>query len=258
MNDVGLQPAKALLNNQVRRYKVRPMMMPDSQGRGRMLEMRRNVLSQVEGFDELIPEEPFKQRSYKRATLPKTRRFLDGTVIIQDKKQAMMEAQAEREGHVFWTDGSRKEDEWVGCAVVWREWERWKKRRTHLGQQKEAFDAEMYAMSEVVKIADEMSSEREVKMVTISMDSQATLKLLQLDEPGLGQVLALQKMNWEGILTGKYSQVEYWWVPAHKGIEANKKVDQQATNAAYKHWGSSTEMQYSLPFLYYVSFAHIN
>ena len=49
-----------------------------------------------------------------------------------------------------------------------------KKRRVHLGRQKEAFDAEMYAMSEAMKIADEISSEREVKRVTVFTDSQAT------------------------------------------------------------------------------------
>ena len=37
----------------------------------------------------------------------------------------MEEAKAERDGLVFWTDGSRREDEWVGCAVVWEEEGRW-------------------------------------------------------------------------------------------------------------------------------------
>jgi len=97
----------------------------------------------------------------------------------------------EREGLVFWTDGSRKEDEWVGCAVVWEEDGRWKKRRVHLGRQKEAFDAEMYAMSEAMKIADEMAEEKEVTRVTVFTDSQATLRRIQSDEPGPGQVLAL-------------------------------------------------------------------
>jgi len=44
MNDVGLQLAKALLNNRLRRYKLRQMMMPDAQGGGRMLEVRRYVI----------------------------------------------------------------------------------------------------------------------------------------------------------------------------------------------------------------------
>jgi len=47
MNGAGLRPAKALLNNRVRRYKLRQMMMPDFQGRGRMLDIPRNVLQEV-------------------------------------------------------------------------------------------------------------------------------------------------------------------------------------------------------------------
>jgi len=143
--------------------------------------------------------------------------------------------------------------------VVWKDGgEFWKKRRVHLGRQKEAFDAEMYAMSEAMKIADEMAEEKEVTRVTVFTDSQVTLKQIQSDEPGPGQVLALRTMNWVDALTRKNIQVEYRWVPAHKGIEGNEEADQQATKAAYKHWGSYTEMQNPLPFLDYVSFSHIN
>jgi len=45
--------------------------MPDAQGGGKMLEIRRNVLQGVEGIDELIPEDtPFERRSYGRTTFP--------------------------------------------------------------------------------------------------------------------------------------------------------------------------------------------
>jgi len=64
-------------------------------------------------------------------------------VIIQDEEQALKEAKAESGGLFLWTDGARKEDEWVGCAVGWEEEGRWNKGRTHLGRQKEAFDVEM-------------------------------------------------------------------------------------------------------------------
>ena len=134
MNDAGLRPAVALLNSWVRCYKLRQMMMPDAQGGGRILELRRNVLQRVEGNNQLIMEDkPFERRSYERTTLPTENSRLKGKVIIKDEKQAMKEAKIEREGLVFWTDGLRKEDEWVGCAVVWEEDGRWKKRRVHLG-----------------------------------------------------------------------------------------------------------------------------
>jgi ribonuclease HI len=259
MNDAGLRPANALLNNRVRRYKMRQMMMPDASGGGRMLEMEGNVVHRVEGIDELIPEDyPLEWRRYEGTTLSEVKKRLKGQVIIQDEEQALEEARKERDGLVFWTDGSRKEDEWVGCAVVWKEGGRWNKRRVHLGRQKEAFDAEMYAMSEAVKIADEICEEKEARRVTVFTDSQATLRRIQSDEPGPGQALALRTMNWESELTKKNIRVEYRWVPAHKGVEGNEEADLQATKAAYKHCGSYTETQNPLRHLNYVSFAHIS
>jgi len=224
-----------------------------------MIEIRRNVLQGAEGIDELIPEDkPFKKRSYVRTTLPTEKWCLKGKVIIQDQEQALKEAKLEREGLVLWTDGSRKEDEWVGCAVVWEEEGKWKKRRVHLGRQKEAFDAEMDAMSEAMKIGGEMAGKQEITGVTVFTDSQATLRRIQSDEPRPGQELALRTMNWVDALARKHFLAEYGWVPAHKGMEVNEEADQQPTKAAYKHCGSYTETQNPLQFLDYVSFAHIN
>jgi len=185
------------------------------------------------------------------------KKWLKGQVIIQEEEQALEEARKERDGLVLWTDGSRKEDEWVGCAVVWKKTGRWNRRRVHLGPQKEAFEAEMYAMSKAVKIADAICEKKEVRRVTFFTDSQATLRRIQSEEPGPGQVLALRTMNWESELTDNNIQVEYRWVPAHTGVEGNKEADLQVTKAAYKHCGSYTETQNPLPHLNYISFAHI-
>jgi len=65
-------------------------------------------------------------------------------------------------------------------------------------------------------------------------------------------------MNWADALARNNIQVEYRWVPAHKGIEGNGEADQQATKVAYKHCGSYTETQNPLPFLPYVSFSHVS
>jgi len=258
MNDAGLRPANAILNNRVRRYKMRQMIMLDAAGGGRVIKMEGNVVRRVEGIDQLILEDyPLERRSYERTTLPETRERLKGQVIIQEEEQALEEARKERDGLVLWTDGSRKEDEWVGCVVVWGREERWNKMRVHLGRQKEAFDAEMYAMSEAVKIADEIGDKKEVRRVTIFTNSQATLQRIQSDEPGPGQALVLRTLNWESDLTDKNIQVEYRWVPAHKGVEDNEEADLQATKVAYKHCGSYTETQNPLAHLNYISFAHI-
>jgi hypothetical protein len=108
------------------------MMMPDSTGGGRMLETRGNVLQKVEGMDELIPEEFLERRSYERISSPNSRESLKGKVIIQDEERAKVEARRSREARVFWTDGARREDKWVGFAVVWEKEGRWEKRMVHL------------------------------------------------------------------------------------------------------------------------------
>jgi len=106
----------------------------------------------------------------------------------------------------------------------------------------------MYAISEAMKIADEMAEEKKFTRVTVFTDSQATLRQIQSDEPEPGQVLVLWTMNWVDALARNNIQVEYWWVPAHKVIEGNEEADQQATKVAYKHCGSNTETQNPLPF----------
>jgi len=185
MNDAGLRPANAIVNNRIRQYKMRQMMMPDANGGGKMIETQDGVVRRVEGIDELIPEDyPFERRCYEWTTLLEDKKRLKGQVIIQEEELALEEAKKEREGLVLWTDGARKEDEWVGCAVVWKKEGRWNKRRVHLGRQKEAFDVEMYAMSEAVTIADEICGKEGARRVTIFTDSQATLRRVQSDEPG--------------------------------------------------------------------------
>jgi len=76
-------------------------------------------------------------------------------------------------------------------------------------------------MSEVMQVADEKAEREKFTSVTVFTDSQATLRRIQSDEPGPAQVLALRTMNWTDALLRKNIQVEYWRVPAHKGIEGN-------------------------------------
>jgi hypothetical protein len=156
MNHAGLPPADSLLNNRLSRYKVRQMMMPDSLGGGKMIKKRATVCQRVKGIAKLIPEKFHEGRSYETTSLPKQQQSLKCKVIIQDEQEAKEEVVRGSDGLVFWTDGSRKDDEWTRCAVVWKR-EKWEKRRVHLGRQKEAFDAEMYAMSEAVKITNEIA-----------------------------------------------------------------------------------------------------
>jgi len=117
---------------------------------------------------------------------------------------------------------------------------------------------ELYAVAEAMKFTEESCEREEVRIVTVFTDSQATLRRIQSDQPGPGQVLALWTMRWESKLLKRNIQVEYWWVPAHKGIEGHEQADHQVIKAVYKHQRSYTDTQNPLPYLNYVSFAQIS
>jgi ribonuclease HI len=232
--DTALRPAELLFNYRVQRYMLRQMMMPDMVGGGRMIELKGNVVHRVEGIDELIRGELLKRRSYERMTSLENKKRLKGKVIILEEEEALEEAKREMEGVVLWMDGSRKEDEWVGCVVVWTE-EMRSERWVQLGRQKEGYDAGMYAMSKAVKSVDKICREKELRRVMVFTDTQANLQRIHSDGPGPGQALVLWAMNWESELLEKCLQVECRWVPAHKGVEGNEKAHQQTTKAAYQH-----------------------
>jgi len=66
-------------------------------------------------------------------------------------------------------------------------------------------------------------------------------------------------IRWEIELIKNDIQVEYRWVPTNKGVDGNEKADLQVTKVAYKPLRTViTKMQNLLPYLDYVSFAHIN
>jgi hypothetical protein len=117
MNEARLRLANALLNNRVRRYKMRQMMMPDAKDGGRMLKLRESVLQRVEGVDELIPEEFRERRSYERTTLPIKRQTPKGEVIIQEEDQALEEAKKKEKALFFGL--MDREKRMSGSGVQW-------------------------------------------------------------------------------------------------------------------------------------------
>jgi len=52
----------------------------------------------------------------------------------------------------------------------------------------------MYALLEAAKIVEEIFRKKEIMAVTIFTDSQAAVRRIQSDQPGLGQVSALRMM----------------------------------------------------------------
>lgn len=142
--------------------------------------------------------------------------------------------------------------------MVWKQEERWENRRLHLGRQQEAFDAELYAILEVVKIAEGKCKNENMRRVAIYTDSKTPLKPIQSDQPGPVQALGFQTMTWESGIHKKAIPVEYRWVPAHTGIEGNGETDREVPMVAYNHRRSYTEMQNPVKSYDYVTLAHIS
>ena len=99
---------------------------------------------------------------------------------------------------------------------------------------------------------------KDITVVRIVTDSQASLKQIPSHQPGPGQALALSTMRWESDILERNIPVEYCLVPADKGIEGNEQVEQQATKAVCKHCGSHTEMQKGDLNYDFVTFAHVS
>ena len=87
----------------------------------------------------------------------------------------------------------------------------------------------MYAISEAVKIADELCREQYMQRNTNFLDWHVALKRISPDQLGTGQTLVLRMMYWECEVAERKIMIEYRWVPAHCRIEGNKKGDQQET-----------------------------
>lgn len=161
-----------------------------------MIRQECQMAHRVEEIIELILGEFLKKSHCEYATLLNSWQSLGGQESIQEEEQAKEQDNNATEGLVLWTDRSRKENEWVECAVAWKV-EKWQKRRVHISQQKEVFDVEMYAIWDKMRIMEEICGTQEVTAVTIFADAQTYLKWIQLDDPWPGQVLAIRIMKWE-------------------------------------------------------------
>jgi ribonuclease HI len=174
-----------------------------------------------------------------------TRSSLKGRVIIEDIECAKATAESwttPDKGIAMFTDGSKSEDGWTGCAAVWkllgsREWQG---RKIFMGRNKEVFDAELYAIWIALRAARDNQDAWAAhltrlggpQVITIFTDAQAALKRIRDDEAGPGQWLARRIIRVERQLRQKGWLTEFRWIPGHKGIEGNEVADQWAKEGA--------------------------
>lgn len=117
-----------------------------------------------------------------------------GKIMIQEVKTAMEEARKDVSDLALWSDGAKAESGGAGAAVVWKGFHsnRWNTRKISLGENKEILDAELWGISEALKIALKESASRKVCKMTVFSDSQTALKQLQGFKSNAGQALKIQ------------------------------------------------------------------
>lgn len=82
-----------------------------------------------------------------------------GELIIEDRNRDIREAKYGEAHLKLWYDGSKLDKDGAGASVVWKNYisQRWQERKLSLSVNKEIFDAEIWCISEVFKIAEKTS-----------------------------------------------------------------------------------------------------
>ena len=140
-------------------------------------------------------------------------RRIAGQIVMGKREEAINTARGHRRENTVWTDGSRLEDKRVSTAFVWRSASKWSGRRFHLGKNKEAFDAEVFAIYQALLWVERHQATG--GRFTIFADSTATIGRVRTDALGPGQRFAVAAIEvCDRILAGG-NQVTIQWAPSH-------------------------------------------
>ena len=135
-----------------------------------------------------------------------------------------------------WCDGSKLEKGDTGAAVVWKSDcdGKWQTVKVSLGQNKEIFDAEMWGISEAIKVAEQESKEvLHSLVISIFCDSQTAINNLREDRGSGGQAIKRQiYQKTERLVQQQGHDISIKWIPGHNKIEGNERADRAAREAA--------------------------
>ena len=107
-------------------------------------------------------------------------------MIVDTRKGALDTVSAWSQRDTVWTDGSRLVNGRVGAACVWRTPSGWEGRCFHLGDNKEVFDAEVYAIAQALEVINRRQESG--RRYTIFVDSTAAIDRVRTDSIGPGQL----------------------------------------------------------------------
>ena len=81
--------------------------------------------------------------------------YFPGKIFMEEKSRAIEEAKNDQANLSLWCDGSKLSKGGAGASVVWKLDNKWPTQKVTLGKNKEIFDAEMWGISEAVKVAEQ-------------------------------------------------------------------------------------------------------
>ena len=108
--------------------------------------------------------------------------------------------------------------------------EGWEGRCFHLGDNKEVFDAEVYAIAQAIEVIDQ--KQERGHQYTIFVDSTSAVDRIRTDAIGPGQSFGIVAIEGCSRVMSRDNEITVRWVPAHHGVPGNEKADEYAKAAA--------------------------
>jgi hypothetical protein len=177
----GLTPATALLDHRQSRYAQR-LLRQSAETKGArevLLETKGSALSQWLNHMSHLDGDPVEEN------LLEIGKTFHGEIMPDTNEDRAYQVAMEwtEKQDTAWTDGSHQEHGRVGCAVAWQEANgNWTGHTTHMGTNKEVFDAELEAIGQAMRTFAQRNQTN--RHYTIFSDSQAALHRCSNDRPG--------------------------------------------------------------------------
>ena len=240
MSESGLIPAHILLDFRQRKYAYRLLSLPDSIPTKDILPITLRI-----GDGNAQPEDQpehdsawasngpiatYGQRLARQVSIGFTIDPAEGTepvratpssifpgeLIIEDRNKAILDAESGKAHLKLWCDGSKLDKGGTGAAVVWKDHisQKWQEQKLCLGLNKEIFDAEIWGVSEALKIVEKTTRQvQEPWVINIFCDSQSIINNLRECNIDAGQALKLQIYQKAQKLVEQGHSVFIRWVP---------------------------------------------
>ena len=218
MNDFGLIPAHILLDSWQQAYTYRIISLPDSIPTKDILPITlrtgdRNAQprdlpeydsiwttnQQIRTYGQHLARQvsvPFSIDPAKGvepilAGIPA--QYFPGKIFMEEKYKAIEKAKKDEANLSLWCDGSNLNQGGTGAVVVWKLDNKWLMQKVTLGKNKEIFDAEMWGISEAVKIVEQSCLRApQLSVISIFCDSQHAINKLKVMDCKAGQALKAQ------------------------------------------------------------------